>query len=212
MALYCTGTIAALLFLGVLWNAISAPSLNPMLDPTFERLGAADTTGAIDSATVAVNVNDVKALAQSGDHEAQYRLAKALFRENTLSSDAESLAEGVASLRAAANGGHPAAQSEMGDLYLDGRGVVQDFVQATAWYRKAADQGNSKAMLGLGRMARSGWGIEADLVEAYVWLNLASARGEADAIQARKEIITQLSAAQLNAAQVQSRELDQRIP
>lgn len=206
MALYGACTIAALLFVGAMWSALSAPSSGSKL----EQVQALETERAI--TPVAVNLKDVKTRAEGGDHDAQYRLAKALFRESTLNSDPGSLAEGVDKLRTAANGGHPQAQSEMGDLYLDGNGVVQDFVQATAWYRKAANQGNSKAMLGLGRMSRSGWGTDTDLVEAYVWLNLAAARGEADAIQGRQELISQLTAAQLNAAQVQSRELDQRIP
>ncbi|MDP5070034.1 MAG: sel1 repeat family protein [Congregibacter sp.] len=152
------------------------------------------------------------ASANDTDPETNYRLALALIRDNKVNGDSSSLAEAVPILKEAAASGHAKAQSELGALYLDGRGVVQDFVQASAWYQKAADQGDADAMLALGRMYRAGWGMEADLVNAYIWLNLASARGQAAAQQARQEILSQLSAEELNEAQLASRELDRVLP
>jgi len=47
--------------------------------------------------------------------------------------------------RKAAEQGYVLAQSNLGTLYLYGRGVVQDDAEAVAWFRKAADQGDAIA-------------------------------------------------------------------
>jgi TPR repeat protein len=43
--------------------------------------------------------------------------------------------------RKAAGQGNADAENNIGDLYENGLGVSQDYVQAMVWYRKAADQG-----------------------------------------------------------------------
>ena len=42
------------------------------------------------------------------------------------------------------------AQSNLGGMYAEGRGIPQDFKEAVKWYRRAADQGLSTAQFNLG--------------------------------------------------------------
>jgi hypothetical protein len=56
-----------------------------------------------------------------------------------------------------ANQGNAIAQTNLGVLYRDGKGVPQDYAEALRWYRKAADQGNAIAQTNLGMCAHSLW-------------------------------------------------------
>ena len=157
-------------------------------------------------------VTRLEAEADAGDAEAQYKLAIVLLDRYEREGDIALQRLSQERLVQAAEQDHADAQTEIGNWYLSGRGVVQDFSQAAGWFQKAASLGSAKAMYGLGEMARAGWGIEKDPIEAYVWLNLASARGEKRAHEARRQVINQLTAEQLTEAQRRSRELDQNIP
>src|SRR5271154_3169090 len=46
--------------------------------------------------------------------------------------------------RKAADLGNPVAQVNLGNLYVEGKGMPRDYSQAAEWYRKAADQGVPK--------------------------------------------------------------------
>jgi len=50
------------------------------------------------------------------------------------------------------------AQTGLGSLYDDGRGVPQDYNQARQWYEKAAAHGYALAEAGLGRLYLFGKG------------------------------------------------------
>jgi TPR repeat protein len=60
---------------------------------------------------------------------------------------------------AKANAGDAEAQGRLGLSYLNGQGVLQDYVQASAWFRKAAEQGDSKAQVLLGSLYEKGKGV-----------------------------------------------------
>ncbi|KAF0168917.1 MAG: hypothetical protein FD161_4952 [Limisphaerales bacterium] len=45
----------------------------------------------------------------------------------------------VESLKAAANGGDADAAYKLGEIYLHGRGVPKNYVEAEAWHKKAAE-------------------------------------------------------------------------
>lgn len=66
----------------------------------------------------------------------------------------------------AANGGDPAAQTYVGEIYEKGLGTAPDYDLAAVWYRKAADQGYKRAMLNLGFLYESGQGVSKDLNKA----------------------------------------------
>jgi len=89
-------------------------------------------------------------------------------------------AQDVAALRERAEAGSATAQFNLGVMYANGRGVLQDDTQAVAWYRRAADQGNANAQTSLGRMYQNGRGVPQDDVLAYMWFNLAASRLSGD--------------------------------
>ena len=62
-------------------------------------------------------------------------------------------------------------------MYENGRGVVQDYAEATKWYKLAAAQGNARAQSNLGVMYESGKGVVQDYAEAAKWYKLAAAQG-----------------------------------
>ena len=74
--------------------------------------------------------------------------------------------------------GQAVAQTYLGYMYANGRGVPQDFVAATKWLRRAADQGYPDAQFLLGLMYDKGHGVKQDFIEAEVWLNLAAAKSD----------------------------------
>lgn len=76
--------------------------------------------------------------------------------------------------------GSPKAQTWVGDVYVFGRGVPQDFRQAYKWYRLAATQGNSDAQTYLGGIYRDGAGVAPDPVKAHMWYNVAASTATTD--------------------------------
>ncbi len=80
-----------------------------------------------------------------------------------------------------ADQGDADAQTYMGWMYLEGRGVPKDNLQAVAWYRKAAEQGSADAQYNLGLMYDKGEGVPKDKQSAYFWWLVASAQGDQDA-------------------------------
>ena len=62
----------------------------------------------------------------------------------------------------------------------NGEGVLQDDVEAVAWYRKAAEQGYAEAQGNHGAMYYAGQGVPQDYVEAHKWRNLAASRASAE--------------------------------
>jgi uncharacterized protein len=65
------------------------------------------------------------------------------------------------------------AQTDLGLMYDNGRGVPKDYGQALAWFRKAAEQGYEAAQNDLGVMYALGQGVPQDYVQAYMRFNLA---------------------------------------
>ena len=84
-------------------------------------------------------------------------------------------------LRAAAERGDAAAQNNLGLMYVNGRGVTQDYAQAVVWFRKAADQGNALGQYNLGVAYKDGNGVPQDDAQAVVWFRKAVDQGDADA-------------------------------
>ncbi len=76
-----------------------------------------------------------------------------------------------------ADQGDVAAQTSLGYLYANGKGVLQDFTEAAKWYRLAADRGGAVAQLGLGDMYMEGQGMPQNYVEAVKLYRLAATQG-----------------------------------
>ncbi len=74
-----------------------------------------------------------------------------------------------------AESGDAAAQLNLGNCYIAGKGVRFDLVEGLKWIRKAADRGNPDAQLLLGLYYKAGTGVAQDYVQAWKWLKLAEA-------------------------------------
>lgn len=93
------------------------------------------------------------------------------------------------------------AQTNLGVMYDNGRGVPKDEAQAVAWYRKAAEQGDANAQFYLGVMYGNGRGVPKDVVLAYMLYNIAAANGDEKAINNRASLEGTLSPSQITEAQ-----------
>lgn len=90
-------------------------------------------------------------------------------------------AEALAALRRAGERGHLEARYELGNVYLEGRGVKADPNEARLWLERAAWAGHAAAQNDLGRLFTSGLVGEPDFVEAATWFRLAADRGSLEA-------------------------------
>ena len=86
-----------------------------------------------------------------------------------------------AALRARAEVGDAEAQTELGERYENGRGVVQDYAVAVSWFRRAAEQGYAPGQFALSFMYVRGLGVAQDDVEAVRWERRAAEQGHARA-------------------------------
>ncbi len=73
------------------------------------------------------------------------------------------------------------AQTAVGKMYADGRGVNEDFDQARFWFEKAVLQKQPEALYNLGLMYANGDGVDQSWTEAVRWYRLAAERGQVDA-------------------------------
>ncbi len=76
-----------------------------------------------------------------------------------------------------ANQGNPIAQWRLGDMYMDGDGVRQDYAEALKWFKLSADQGNPDAQWRLGLLYYSGEGVRQDYAKAKEWLGKSCDNG-----------------------------------
>ncbi len=72
--------------------------------------------------------------------------------------------------------GNPVAQTYLGYMYANGKGVPQDFAVSAGWYSCASEQGVAEAQYALGLMYDKAQGVPQDYVAAYALLNLAVAK------------------------------------
>lgn len=103
--------------------------------------------------------------------------------------------------RPLAEQGNAYAQSNLGVMYDEGRGVPQDYKEAVKWYRLAAAQGYAGAQNNLGVMYGNGQGVIQDNVYAHMWFNVAASNGDADAVKNRDTAARKMTAADISKAQ-----------
>ena len=76
--------------------------------------------------------------------------------------------------------GNTDAMKLLGDLYLDGKGgLEQDYAKAMEYYLKAAEEDNADAQAQLGYMYQNALGVPADYAKAMEWNNRAAQQGNA---------------------------------
>lgn len=77
-------------------------------------------------------------------------------------------------LRPLAENGNATAQTNLGFMYDNARGVPQDLAEAIKWFRLGALQGDAIAQYNLGAMYANGRGVSADYVQAANWYLLSA--------------------------------------
>jgi len=112
-------------------------------------------------------------------------------------------ATALQNLQPEAEGGDVVAQYFLGEMYLHGKGVDQDFEQAAAWYERAALSGHSEAQAALGSLEMLGLGVPQHRTSGYFWLIAsvvwANSDLRQDAMSALGQVAVQLSPDQKNA-------------
>ena len=111
--------------------------------------------------------------------------------------------------RSLAEQGDPRAQNNLGMMYSEGQGVLQDTLEALKWIRLAAEQGVAGAQYNLGTLYRDGLGIPQDLVRAHMWYSVSTVTlGGYNGQQAMKNrdlLASRMTASQLKKSQEMAR-------
>ncbi len=82
--------------------------------------------------------------------------------------------------KAKAEQGDASAQYNLGVVYHEGVGVLQDDKQAVKWWRKAAEQGYASAQYNLALMYAKGQGVLQNYKQAVKWFRKAAEQGHAN--------------------------------
>ena len=123
-------------------------------------------------------VEEVKAKAEAGDADSEYRLGLFYYNGEGVAKD---FSEAVKWYRKAVEKNLADAQDGLGFCYANGQGVAKDEVEAVKWYRKAAEQNYAPAQNNLANSYANGQGVTKDQVEAVKWYRKAAAQNYARA-------------------------------
>lgn len=100
-----------------------------------------------------------------------------IFREGMAAYQQGDYATALARWRPLAEAGDADAQTNVGLLYSQGKGVPQNAAEAFRWYRLAALQHHMDAQYNLALLYRDGKGVEPSPEEAARWFRYAAERG-----------------------------------
>jgi len=84
-------------------------------------------------------------------------------------------------MRPLAEKGFASAQGLLGQMYLGGDGVTQNYQEAVKWFRLAATQGEEFSQYMLGSIYDEGEGVSQDYGQAVYWYKKAAAQGNTKA-------------------------------
>ena len=153
--------------------------------------------------TNASELDAFREAAEQGNSSAQFNLGLMYYNGEGVPKDDS---EAIRWYRLAAENGNTEAQINLGKMYVDGEGIPKDDSEAIRWFRLAAENGNTDAPYYLGVMFDKAEGIPTDYIQAYAWLNIAAAKGSKEAKTYRKNIVENMSSADIAEAQKLSRE------
>ena len=140
---------------------------------------------------------EFSAAAEEGLDLAQYNLGILYFTGQGVDQD---LDQAFIWTEAAANQGHLNAQFNLGSLYFEGQGTRQNNVLGIDWFIRAGHGGHPNAAFALAKMYQEGDPMTRDLVQAHAWAAKAANNDHDDALELKKEIEDELSAAELSQA------------
>ncbi|MFQ5913613.1 MAG: tetratricopeptide repeat protein [Nitrospinota bacterium] len=141
--------------------------------------------------------SSLRALAERGDANAQYKLGLTYYQGRGV---AKNFSEAAKWHRKAAEQGHAKAQASLGFMYETGKGLGQDYAKALKWYREAAKQGHAIARSNLGLMYQAGRGVAKDFVLAHMWYTLAESAGDEPARKHRDRLEKRMTPDQIREA------------
>jgi len=116
------------------------------------------------------NINLIKEKAELGDKESQYKLG-IYYRNNNNFSKAFEL------YKQSASQNYPVAQNELGNCYLEGKGVKKDYEKALYWYTISSKNNYFDAINNLGYMYDLGLGVKEDNKKAIQFYEDAASKG-----------------------------------
>ena len=96
---------------------------------------------------------------------------------------AGAIGDRVKRLEKLAREGDAEAQVALGDLHMEGRGVLHNYSLAMGWYKRAADAGNAEAQFKLAGLYRDGRGVPVYPERSREWLVRAAEQGHQEARQ-----------------------------
>lgn len=99
-------------------------------------------------------------------------------------------AEALSLYKQAAELGHSKAQTNLGMMFYNGHGTVQNYAEAAQWFKKAALNNDAMAQYNLACLCFNGTGIERDADEACKWLEAAIRNGHNQA-ETLRQLLTQ---------------------
>ena len=117
-------------------------------------------------------------VAEQGNAEAQYKLAKILYYNLGVDDNKK---EAIQWYEKAAFQGYIDAQVSLGKIYHEGKGffTLANNDQAMNLFKKAATNGSSEAECMIGIMYRDGDGVADNLQEAMKWFKISAAKNNA---------------------------------
>ena len=123
-------------------------------------------------------VEEVKAKAEAGDADSEYRLGLCYYNGEGV---AKNYAEAVKWYRKAAEQNYAEAQFSLGYCYANGKGVAKNDAEGVKWCRKAAEQNYAPAQYILGLSYAQGQGVAKNYAEAVKWYRKAAEQNDAQA-------------------------------
>ena len=125
--------------------------------------------------------------AKSGNKLAEFMLGYAYYRGFVVERD-NYTAFGLIKDAADEKASFDEAQYILGEMYSNGYGTVQNYVNAVGYYNKAVNQGNTQAYMELAKIYAAGRVVERNLVRAHALFNVAASEGDTEAAKFRDEI------------------------
>jgi len=108
--------------------------------------------------------------------------------------------------RVLAEQGLAESQFKLGDMYLNGQGVIMNYKEAFKWTNLAAEQWHFRAQYNLGTMYFLGQSVIQDYVMAHMYFNIAAVSGAEDAKIIRGVLEERMIPSQVAEAQKLARE------
>ena len=148
-------------------------------------------------------INLFKQAAQSGNKLAKFMLGYAYYKGFTLERDNYAA---FTLIKDAADEGaeFDEAQYILAEMYANGYGSVQNYVNAVNYYSKAVEQGNTDAYVDLAKIYAEGRFAQQNMVKAHTLFNIAASEGNTKAAQIRDEIGARLKLEVLLLAQTEA--------